>query len=348
MTSQLWAVEPTTIAVAGRSVIVGYGPMKGGFITNPQLAADQGLPQPRNLYVSLIGPADISPGPTTFEVFPGRTFIIPEDFTGNVWVNSGSTGHRFSGLIIRTQTVTPFTESDFPPASNTMLGEVIASYLYQQYSDDDDLQAFVDSYNQLAQQFHDWFLNANLPIYTKQQGLMLDWVAEGLYGMKRPLLPSNASNDRGPLNTIELNTIPMNDADGLQPVASYMVDDDLFRRILEWHFWKGDGKQFSIQWLKRRVMRFLMGPGSHVDQTYDVSVTFGPGNQVDINFRATVRYAIKGAVLNGLPLNDWVLNELVTGSYQLPVSPYVPLFKVAVEAGLLELPFQYDWHVNVN
>ena len=37
------------------------------------------------------------------------------------------------------------------------------------------------------------------------------------------------------------------------------VTDDVFKRILTWHFYKGDGKNFSVRWLKRRIWRFLQG-----------------------------------------------------------------------------------------
>lgn len=37
-----------------------------------------------------------------------------------------------------------------------MLEDIIKSYLYTQYNDDDDLQAFVSAYNSMAQEIYAW------------------------------------------------------------------------------------------------------------------------------------------------------------------------------------------------
>ena len=46
--------------------------------------------------------------------------------------------------------------------STVPLASTIKSYLYQEYAQDNDLQAFVDAYNAIAQGYQDWF-NANPP-----------------------------------------------------------------------------------------------------------------------------------------------------------------------------------------
>lgn len=125
----------------------------------------------------------------------------------------------------------------FPPASNPLLTQVIRAYLYQEYADDDDLQAFWKAYNDLAQQYVDWFSTIGLPIYTGLSGDLLTWVARGLYGARRPS----------------------------------SISDDLFQRVLTWNFYKGDGTVFSVQNLRRRIIRFLLGTNGvtwNVDQTY--------------------------------------------------------------------------------
>ena len=45
------------------------------------------------------------------------------------------------------------------------LAKAIPSYLYVQYNDDDDLQAFVQAYNELAQEIITW-LNTAAVSYT--------------------------------------------------------------------------------------------------------------------------------------------------------------------------------------
>ncbi|MGG5195353.1 hypothetical protein ACFMPF_23685 [Citrobacter sp. S5] len=47
-----------------------------------------------------------------------------------------------------------------------MLEDIIKSYLYTQYNDDDDIQAFVTAYNTMAQEIYSWMTNANLPIFV--------------------------------------------------------------------------------------------------------------------------------------------------------------------------------------
>jgi hypothetical protein len=242
----------------------------------------------------------------------------------------------------------------FPPDSPTTLTVVIPSYLYQQYNDDEDLAAFVFIFNQMTQQYVTWFAGSRLPVYADNPqiiGSLLDFVGEGLYDIKRPVLPAGNVQAKGPLNTYSFNEMALDDYDAGGPTQFYVTDDDLYRRVLTWHLYKGDGKLFDIQWLKRRIMRFLTGadgtPGQ-TDQTYQVSVTFGANHEVNINLQSTRRFSSGGAIMGAGLMNEFYLNEYETTSVQIPVSPYVKQFKAAVENGTLELPFQFTWIVNIN
>ena len=130
-----------------------------------------------------------------------------------------------------------------------MIKKTIKSYLYWQYLDDDDLKAFVNSYNILSQSYIDWFNTYNLPIYISPQisGDLLDWVAQGLYGIKRPAFGVVNNIYAGTLNTWLCNTTKPNESSSLLAVKA---DDDIFKRSITWHFFKGDGKVFNIEWLK--------------------------------------------------------------------------------------------------
>jgi hypothetical protein len=225
------------------------------------------------------------------------------------------------------------------PDLPTSLLKIIPSYLYQQYSDDDDLQAFVSAYNGMAQDYVDWFNAVNLPIYSGPgvSDLLLDWVGEGLYGIPRPTLPFGSSQTVvvGPFNTIAFNTFTFNGSIagtrgvgegigqfqigiGAIGVGSFApVSDDIYRRVLTWHTYKADGRQFSIPWLKRRVTRFLFeenGVGYNVDSTYDVNVTFDV-DQCIIAIPASASMAT--------------------------------VFQAAVDVGVLDLPFQYTFIVDL-
>jgi hypothetical protein len=250
-----------------------------------------------------------------------------------------------------------------PPSTPCLLQDIIPSYLYQEYNDDDDLQAFVRAYNTYAQSFLDWFTTLDLPIYTKApvEGALLDWVAKGLYGIARPALPAGGPSLIGPYNTDEYDDLEYNGFT-VSPGSGFDITDDIFRRIITWHFFKGDCKVFDVRWLKRRIMRFLLGTDGinfNVDTTYQVSVTFGPGNQVNINLLNSYATLDAAALYNdsslNLNVNDLTpptlpslgYNEYTSTVTPLPPLPNAALFKALVDSGYLELPFQFTYVVHV-
>ena len=244
----------------------------------------------------------------------------------------------------------PATIYDMPWTQMAYRSTTIPSYLYVQYNDDDDLQAFVAAYNELAQEVISWFVNINLPIYTGPLIIreLLDWVAEGLYGIKRPTLPSGTNRNLGPLNTYMMNVLPPNGRRTITPTEVFATTDDIFKRIITWNFYKGDGRTFNVRWLKRRVMRFLIGengtdPG--IADTYPISVTFGHNREVTIHILPGLRTVTGGAIPNVPGLNTVGPNQLDTTFTPFDTFEHAPTFKAAVEAGVLQLPFQYTWNV---
>ena len=241
----------------------------------------------------------------------------------------------------------------FPPLGPTSLQETIPAYLYDQYNDDEDLQAFWAAYNELANQYIYWFANVGLPVYSGPLivDYLLDWIAQGLYGMARPTLLSGKNRDVGAFNTYAYDTIAFNARKVIGPQAYYVTNDDIFKRILTWHLFKGDGKVFDIRWLKRRVMRFLTGANGtnpNIDNTYQVSVTFGVGGGVTIRLIAGLRRVIGGSMYNRFAFNTCAFNSIRTS-----FTPYAPLanaltFQEAVNSGALELPFQFTYDVVVD
>lgn len=238
-------------------------------------------------------------------------------------------------------------------AAPQSLASTIPSYLYVQYNDDMDLQAFVSAYNTLTQEYVDWFNQIVLPVYTSDtiSGSLLDWVAEGLYGISRQILPYGASYTRGPYNANGYNYNPYNALRIIRPTSYYDTTDDIFKRIITWHFYKGDGKQFTIPWLKRRIARFLFGtngvdPG--IDQTYQVGVTVGDNRTIYITLYSGFRTIQNGAFYRKGALNSIAYDAVET--VYTPLQPLImaPIFKAAVESGALELPFQYQFIVNID
>lgn len=235
-----------------------------------------------------------------------------------------------------------------------MLTKIIKSYVYTEYDDDEDIQAFAQAYNEMAQDYLDTFIALNLPVYTSASisGALLDWVGEGIYGMSRPALPLGHTSVIGPFNTYPFNTLPFNgrrsEATNAGGATFYVASDDIYKRILTWAFYKGDGRFFTIRWLKRRIMRFLFGDAGvsfNVDQTYPVSITFGIGNQVNIQLLTYVRRITGGAIFGRMGFNRVAFNALTTSVEQLDPIPNADIFVSAVRSGVLELPFQFDWVV---
>jgi hypothetical protein len=160
----------------------------------------------------------------------------------------------------------------------TYVPGILPAYVYQEYADDDNIRAFFTSYNNLATQYLLWFSSLNLPIYTGGiiAGALLDWVALGLYGIIRPSITTGSVFYEGATNTVPTNVVATNSQLQSSTEALQSTSDDIFRRVITWNFYKGDGFVFNMQWLKRRVFRFLNGPNGVspvIDQTYTVSCT---------------------------------------------------------------------------
>jgi hypothetical protein len=212
----------------------------------------------------------------------------------------------------------------FPPSGPTTLTSVLPAYAYQQFSDDDNIQALIEAYNIYAQQYLNWFNTVNLPIYTGLSGALLDWVGTGLYGLPRPSLASGQIVGVGPLNTWAVNTIAVDAFYSIGAIQNPTVTDDIYKRIITWFFFKGDGQQFCTLWLKRRIMRFLTGTGGtapNIDNTYPVSIAFSGAGVVAITITLTTAF--------GIPLS------------------VAEIFQSAVAAGAIELPFQLSFSVTI-
>jgi hypothetical protein len=234
-----------------------------------------------------------------------------------------------------------------------MLNDILPSYLYTQYNDDDDLQAFVGAQNDYARSYLNWFNTLNLPVYTSStiSGTLLDWVAAGLYGFpERPSLPSGHINATGGYNTLPYNKLEFNKFRYISTGAYYATNDDVFKRIITWSFYKGDGMQFSIDWLKRRVIRFLIGVNGTcppIDNTYQVSVQFGTGGVVNILILNGQRTVTGGAIYNRFGFNTVAYNGLKSRFMNYTPLALAPVLQAGIASGALPLPFQFTYNVSI-
>lgn len=351
----VYAPAQTSVVEAGVAVIAVYGPVLGGLIQNPATAADQGIAVAEPLYVDIVGTASLVETTTTVPLRPGDIFIIPAGLVGNISVNAASAGHEFSGLVYQSPPQFPPAPQTgtFPPAGPTTLTQILLAYLYQEYNDDDALLSFFASYNSIAQGYLSWFANVALAVYTSPliTGALLDWVAEGLYGMTRPSLGSGRNRDIGPLNTYAYNTLALNRRRTVGPSNVVATSDDVFKRVMTWNFYKGDGNAFNIRWLKRRIKRFLIGENGtapNIDETYDISVTVGDGI-ISIQIAAGTRVITGGALYNRFGFNRMTYNGLQTRFVPSPTIQYplAPVLEEAIEAGVLQFPVQYEVTISI-
>ncbi|HDW1380824.1 TPA: hypothetical protein RK230_003859 [Enterobacter asburiae] len=232
-----------------------------------------------------------------------------------------------------------------------MLEDIIKSYLYTQYNYDDDLQAFVSAYNAMAQEIYSWMINANLPIFVGgyNVGDQLRWIARGIYGVKPPVLVSGKQTTYGPFNTVMFNQLPFNGRKVVNQSEQVIVSDDLFKRIMTWNFYKGDGYYFTIPWLKRRIIRFLTGiDGVDVvnDQRWSVSVLFS-GSGASISIIKGYRRLTNSSLYNSFGFNTRVFNQKVSGVIKSTEYEYAELFKQAFDSGLLHMPFYQPVSVTI-
>ena len=317
----LYPAAASKVAVGGKAVTAVYAGALGGAITNPSTAIDQGIAVVETLFYDLTAPAAAAETATTFPLQPGQTLTLPANMTTNVSVNAASSNHKFSAYIFQPpkSNIPAPVPGTFPPTAPTSLTKAIPAYLYEQYADDDDLQALFASHNSIMQQYADLFNQIALPVYTGPliSGALLDWVAAGLYGIKRPTLFSGRNLDLGPYNTSELNLLAFNETKKVGASNVTVTTDDIFKRIMTWRLYRGDGKTFNVRWLKRRIVRFLNGPNGTdpvIDNTYGVSVAYAANRAVNII---------------------------------LPNVAFATILKQAIDTRAAELPFQYTINVSI-
>lgn len=234
-----------------------------------------------------------------------------------------------------------------------MITKILPSYLYVQYADDANLQALVRAQNQQAQDYLDTLNSINLPIYTQApvSDALLDWVGLGLYGIPRPSLSTVLGGGYlGSFNTGAFNTLAFNAYRLRTPNTFIATTDDVYRRCITWSIYKGDGAQFNVRWLKRRVMRFLLGVnGTDVgtDQTYPISIGFGVGGAVTIRIVGLIRTVTGGSTYNRSAFNRAAFGSITSTSTLLPALANAEVLQDAINSGALPLPFQYTYTVQL-
>jgi hypothetical protein len=204
------------------------------------------------------------------------------------------------------------------------LASIIPSYLYQQYADDPNLQAFVGAYNALAQSYLDWFNATPFAVYTSQavSGPLLDWIGQGIYGIPRPVFSSLSTRYlTDAINVLPMNQIATDGSEHQQSGAAVVADDDFYKRTITWAAYLGDGRVCSVATLRRRIARFLYGVAGG-----DITIDEAQNVNIAVQTSPSVAYVIT------LP------------SSANPASTY---FQEGFNSGALPFPFELSASVNI-
>lgn len=227
--------------------------------------------------------------------------------------------------------------TDTLPTQQTSLTQIIPSYLYFEYSDDDNLQGFVAAYNSLAQGYLDWFNETPLGVYVSVgiAGFLLDWIAQGIYGIARPVLGVTTTYSIGAINTDALNSLAINGVQQFRSGSAAAVSDDIYKRVLTWWLYRGDGKNMSIDWLKRRLSRFLYGADGN-----DISYPVADPPSVALGGKIIVSGELNTFVIDTLPINESATAQLPGFTITVPNGLAGEALQQLVRNGLLALPFE--------
>lgn len=163
---------------------------------------------------------------------------------------------------------------------------ILPAFVYSEYADDENVQGIFGAYNGLAQGYLDWFNNTPLAVYTNPNinGPLLDWIAQGIYGISRPIFSSLSTKYIAGLNSLPLNSRPLNGNLYLQSGTATIADDDYYKRTLTWWLYAGDGRLFNTPILRRKIARFLYGASGadvSMDENLKIQIQAGMLTQPD-------------------------------------------------------------------
>lgn len=222
----------------------------------------------------------------------------------------------------------------------------LQAYAYQEYADDEYVQAFVSAYNRISQGYLDWSNQNPLALYTKSNisGEMLDFVGNNLYGISRPVISTFSRTISGELGSNVLGDHTMGTLVITESGTAIVANDDIYKRTLTWYLYRGDGVQMSVEWIRRRIARFLYGvDGSDIDVGLisNVSITFPPF-PID-----SVTGQLGTNVLGTHPLGVLYFNKLHQATITVPSLTVSNTFYDLFLSGYLSTPFQMAFTIQI-
>ena len=193
------------------------------------------------------------------------------------------------------------------------LPDIVPSYVYTQYNDDQYVTAFFTAFNEMAQGYLDWFNDTPMPVWTNPNisGPLLDFIGTNLYGTPRPVISTVGTPRRyGAMGSAQMDFQGMGNFTLVQTGTAIEASDDLYKRTLTWINYKGDGYQASIEWLRRRIARFLYGAnGADIDVGLITNVSIssqGTLSRMSMNSQAMNSQAMNSATISTINLRGIV------------------------------------------
>ena len=152
-------------------------------------------------------------------------------------------------------------------------------YLYDEFSDDADLQGIVEVANGFIQTYLDWFTSTPLAVWTSSgiSGPLLDWIGEYIYNIPRPVISTSFHTVSGAYGTKVYGRSVYGTYSVTRSGTATVANDDIYKRAITWSMYQGDGIQVNITWIKKRIARFLYGAnGSDVDSSMAENISIMP------------------------------------------------------------------------
>jgi hypothetical protein len=189
-----------------------------------------------------------------------------------------------------------------------------------------------------------WFLQTPLSVYTSPNisGPLLDWIGQGIYGIPRPTITSVTSTSTAGYDTAPYNTATYGARKVKNTGTATVVDDDIYKRVLTWHLYLGDGRQMSVMWMRRRIARFIFGANGEdipADDFQKISIT-----QSATSFAA----ALGTQIYNTQAYNTRVGKQNLTRhaiQIGVPNGAVGEKFQLLLSQGDLAFPFQLKFSV---
>lgn len=225
------------------------------------------------------------------------------------------------------------------------LTDIIPAYIYKQYQDDENILAFADGINSLSQEYLDWFNQTPMGVYTNSNvaGALLDWVGNNLYGLFRPTISTSSITSSGELGTNTLGTHTIGTLTVTNSGTAQVANDDIYKRLMTWFLYRGDGVQMSVEWVRRRVARFIYGAyGADIDVGLITNVGIAlPTDSTTLG--STNSFAVNTQAVNtSVPIT-------ITQSHALVITvPNIAMgntFQTLFNGNYLPLPFQVNFKV---